>query len=104
MIMMRQGDVCLVRCRKPSKSTLGQPQELEHGRIVLTHGEATGHAHAIEGLAELYGPESATRHLHMLKGGRLLHEEHAPLEIPPGWWKVLRQREYADGYIRRVAD
>ena len=42
--------------------------------------------------------------LHLETGGRLMHEEHAPITLPKGWYRVIRQREYVPGAVRVVAD
>ncbi len=42
----RQGDVLVIRRRRVAADRL-RPIAREDGRIVLAHGEATGHAHAI---------------------------------------------------------
>jgi hypothetical protein len=38
------------------------------------------------------------------KGGRVVHEEHAVVTLPAGWYRVVRQREYVPGAVRLVAD
>lgn len=84
----------------------------EQGRIVLAHGEVTGHAHAIVSKhATLYettdDAEAArlgTRILATTATTRLAHEEHDPIEIPKGEWGVRIQRQYDAGTARRVED
>jgi hypothetical protein len=34
----------------------------------------------------------------------LEHQEHDPIVIPPGAYRVIRQREYAPEDIRNIAD
>ncbi|MFD0592628.1 hypothetical protein ACFQZ4_08715 [Catellatospora coxensis] len=36
--------------------------------------------------------------------GRLVHEEHGPIALAAGAYRVVRQREYFPGAIRPVAD
>ncbi|MET9118797.1 hypothetical protein ACIP3D_13460 [Streptomyces longwoodensis] len=108
--MYRQGDVLLVPVADgavPSHVT-GAPREPRdgRGRLVLALGEVTGHAHAVVGPGELvrepgpFGPML----LHLPKGGRVVHEEHAAIALPKGWYRVVRQREYVPGSVRIVAD
>lgn len=86
----------------------GAPREARdgRGRLVLALGEVTGHAHAVVGPGELvreagpFGPML----LHLPKGGRVVHEEHAAIALPKGWYRVIRQREYVPGSVRIVAD
>jgi hypothetical protein len=101
----RQGDVLLVAAATvPSGAATAVPRE--DGKIVLAHGEATGHAHAIAEPTALLTEEPTTkvRHLRLVKPATLLHEEHAPIEVPPGLYEVRRQREYHPDELRTVAD
>ena len=98
--MVRQGDVLLIRVDQvPSFADrfVGR----EEGRVVLAHGELTGHAHAIAA-REVFlrgtvfgGPEESTRWLTVATDTAVLrHEEHGAIDIPRGTWRVVRQREY----------
>ena len=42
--------------------------------------------------------------LQLPEGGRVVHEEHAAITLPKGWYRVVRQREYLPGAVRIVAD
>jgi len=101
----RQGDVLIERVVESSLSGTDIPRE--SGRIVLAHGEATGHAHAIADDNAMFFevPERKERFLRVLKGGvALKHEEHREVKIPAGLYRVTRQREYSPEAIRNVAD
>lgn len=104
--MYRQGDVLVVESTKTPASLT--PIPLENGRLILAHGEVTGHAHVIEGTAELFTPSDATdleeRFLRIEAEARLVHDEHDTITLPPGDYRVLRQREYTPEAIRTVAD
>lgn len=114
--MYRQGDVLIVPLAGPADETPPtiaaaiagvEPAPRDpHGRMVLALGESTGHAHAVVGKGALYPTvaELEPMHLHLPYGGRVVHEEHAAFNLPPGWYKVVRQREYEPGSIRMVAD
>jgi hypothetical protein len=92
----RQGDVLLIRVAQ--KSARARKVDREDGRIVLAHGEATGHAHAIESPeADLYEDFGGTRFLEVRETVQLVHEEHAVLTVEPAIYEVLRQREYTPG-------
>ncbi|MCG3041435.1 hypothetical protein ACLIYM_10960 [Streptomyces fenghuangensis] len=108
--MYRQGDVLIVPVDEeavPDSATEqpGLPRDAR-GRMVLALGEVTGHAHAVVGPGRLvreagpYGPLL----LHLPDGGRVVHEEHAAIPLPRGWYRVVRQREYVPGAVRIVAD
>lgn len=105
--MVRQGDVMVVAV--DSIPTGAEPVALDAGRVVLAYGEVTGHAHAFSRAASrslsLRQDEKGLRYLDVGGGGATLrHEEHAPIEIPPGRYQVVRQREYTPEAIRQVAD
>jgi hypothetical protein len=69
-------------------------------RVVIAEGEKTGHAHAIVGDdVELYEREG-TLFVSVSYGAHIEHEEHATLELPPGTYEVVRQREYEPGPSR----
>ncbi|WP_067834933.1 hypothetical protein [Nocardia lijiangensis] len=108
--MYRQGDVLIAPLAESAV-----PQELLHapsvardprGRLVLALGEVTGHAHAVQGPGKLIRESGATGPmlLHLPEGGRVVHEEHAAITLPKGWFRVVRQREYVPGSVRIVAD
>lgn len=104
--MYRQGDVLIIPVKSIAKAlTL---VEREQGRVILAHGEVTGYAHAIKDKrATLFrDPKLATIFL-QVKGDdsvALEHDEHRTIQIPPGNYQVIRQREYAPDAIRNVAD
>lgn len=102
--MYRQGDVLVIQTTAaiPSDAVAIEP---EGGRVILAHGEVTGHAHAIAAkIATLYMLEGARRMLEMRQAGPLEHEEHAPIDLPEGCYIVKRQREFEPETIRYVAD
>ncbi len=103
MEIYRQGDVLLLGVDEEPR---GAEVPRENGRVVLAHGEATGHAHVLTDKgAMLYDiPESQDRHLRLVHSAYLRHDEHAPIELPPGTYRVRRQREYHPEEIRRVQD
>lgn len=103
--MFRQGDVLVVPVDAVPAGLKKVP--LENGRLVLAHGEATGHAHVIEGEAVLLAADVAEideRFLQIEQEAQLVHDEHDTITLPPGGYKVIRQREYSPEEIRRVAD
>ncbi|REK91216.1 hypothetical protein DY245_05740 [Streptomyces inhibens] len=108
--MYRQGDVLIVPVAEAALpehvSRLPEEPRDVRGRMVLALGEVTGHAHAVVGAGALrretgaFGPAL----LHLPEGGRVVHEEHAAISLPKGWYRVVRQREYVPGSVRLVAD
>ena len=108
-MQIRQGDVLLTKLSSKGSSLGGYNQvPRDNSRIVLAHGEATGHAHAItEQNATLYqrGRDENDRILRV-EGNvvYLRHEEHTKHEIPPGLYTVVRQREWSLERQRYVED
>ncbi|MFI2373417.1 hypothetical protein [Streptomyces sp. NPDC018833] len=110
-VQYRQGDVLLRAV--PRLPEDAEPVAREGGRVVLAHGEATGHSHAIaEPHAHLFASRDdelngiTDRYLDIVGSSALLtHEEHDPLTVPAGRYLVLRQREFTgDTATRDVTD
>lgn len=102
MKMFRQGDVLLERVEDTGLT--GAPIEREAGRLVLAHGEVTGHAHAVATKgAEMFTAMDQT-FLRMIESGELTHEEHGAIQLDRGLYRVTRQSEYTPEAIRNVAD
>ncbi len=105
----RQGDVLIMAVE-------GLPTDLaamsrDQGRVVLAEGEVTGHAHAIvDREAVLYEGDGDDRFLEVASPVTVTHEEHDAIDLPPGVYQVVRQREYTpkpsnrDARWRYVAD
>ncbi len=107
--LYRQGDVLF---RRISVFPKGNRKKRENG--VVAYGEVTGHSHALaiedrqaaevleigEGLF-VHVSESGVR----IEGGAtFVHEEHAPVTLPPGNYEIGIQREYQPEAIRNVID
>ena len=102
---IRQGDVALISVREIPKDALLQPAP--EGRLVLQHGESTGHAHAFyddSHNVRLYVAHSGARYLHVQAPAELRHEEHSTARIPAGLWQLPMQVEYTPAELRRVQD
>ena len=101
--MYRQGDVLLVPVHDiPDEAKVGAR---ENGRIILAHGEATGHAHAIADPETELLENRGNRYLRVGEtGATVRHEEHGPIALPPGNYRVVIQREYTPTEDRRVTD
>jgi hypothetical protein len=73
---------------------------------ILAHGENTGHSHRIEEMAtaELWESKGELFLKVIGDGARIVHEEHKPIELPQGVYRVWKQREYSPEKIRPVSD
>lgn len=109
---VRQGDVIMVRV----DNTDAEPKQVEPGqRVILMHGEVTGHTHSLR----LDTPTkkkpsvpvfdaSAERYIQFAFGGNLSHEEHdtaGPDVLVAGKYELGIQVEAGpDNMLRQVAD
>jgi hypothetical protein len=90
-VHFRQGDVLLIAVEAiPTDAT----PERRTGRIVLAEGEVTGHAHAIAEPDARTFTHDGQRYLLTRSVAQLVHEEHAPIDVRAGTWRVVIQREY----------
>jgi len=104
--MYRQGDVLIIPVKAIPESVV--PVAREGGRVVLAHGEATGHAHAITDKRVTLFRDPDLAAIFMCVSGdapvALEHDEHDKVTLPPGNYEVRRQREYHPEAIKNVAD
>ena len=121
MKQIRQGVVLLQQVAKLPKGCTEVAQDGK--RIVLAHGEVTGHAHAIydhvderadeltenviaraQAKARLLVAPNGERYLEVTAPVTLKHEEHSAHAIVPGIYHLPRQMEYTPAELLRVAD
>ena len=96
--LRRQGDVLFVKIEAlPAEVALTERK----GQIVV-EGEVTGHAHRLAAgrILEAQG----MFFLEVLKATQVVHEEHHAIDLAPGIYQVIRQREYSPEAIRTVLD
>lgn len=106
MNLYRQGDVLL---KQMARLPVGAILVDNADRIVLAHGEVTGHAHTVDAAAgeEFTLAEAAgvvRRFLKVVGDATVTHEEHAAIPLPPGIYEMVQQREYSPEAIRNVVD
>lgn len=95
--MHRQGDVLFVKVANLP------PKVIERKNTVLVDGEATGHAHRLT-VGQIWQTREGGLFLEARAGSKIVHEEHAPLKLEPGYWQVIRQREYSPQSVGWVRD
>lgn len=101
----RQGDVLVHEVAEIPAGLQTVPKD--NGRVILAYGEVTGHAHAVQGDVEFLAADLAEleeRFLRVEAEAQVVHEEHDTITLPPGNYRVTRQREYTPEAIRPVAD
>jgi len=84
------------------------------GAVVLAEGETSGHRHAIHDGVMMFRDDGLARDIpgglyvgHVRVDGPaalLVHEEHAPIELPRGTYRIRRQRELEPRDARIVVD
>lgn len=97
--LFRHGDVLLQAAPSLPEDAQGVPGH------VLVRGELSGHAHRLENpsAGALYRTK-LNLWLEVHTATRIVHEEHAPIPLLPGIYKVWQQREYSPREIRTVVD
>lgn len=92
---IRQGDVLVIDVSSIPNDAQPAPKE---DRVVLAHGEATGHAHAIydKGVTMFRAPQKRGTYLKLVKTVGLAHEEHTQIPLGKGFKRVIRQTEWTD--------
>lgn len=99
---IRQGDVLLVRVNDVPAIAKRLATN------IVAYGEVTGHAHKIEvDAGEVVLVEDVEGNMFVsVKGdnARIVHDEHAPIGLEKGDYKVVIQREYSPEAIKPVVD
>jgi hypothetical protein len=111
----RQGDVLIERIAIIPTTAVKQNKS---ARIILAHGEVTGHHHALETgdpadwwkQGEIFTANwkpvtlAGEVYVSLPSGGVVTHQEHSEIKLPVGNYRITRQREYSPEAIRNVAD
>ena len=100
LMLWRQGDVLI-----ESIDAIPADAELREGPPILAYGEATGHSHRVE------APETAQvwvlygqLYLKLQSSATIVHDEHGPITLPAGTYRVWQQREYTPEDIHTIRD
>ena len=98
--MYRHGDILLAKVETIPEAA----KRLQH--LVLAQGELTGHSHRIaeRDVAALFETPDELFLRVTAQCATLVHQEHGPIELPKGSYRVWRQREYTPREIRAIRD
>lgn len=98
--MWRQGDVYIATA--PAVPTGARP--LPH--CTLAEGEMTGHSHRVAEPtgAKLYAHAASLYLVVAADRVTIVHDEHGPIPLARGTYRVWQQREYSPEAIRTVRD
>lgn len=85
----QQGDVTI------QPATIPTGNRKDAGRV-LAHGEVTGHAHRLTEASDgLLVEIDGQLYLRVGEGGAtVVHEEHGPVDLPPGEYKIGKVLDY----------
>jgi hypothetical protein len=98
--MWRHGDVLIAPVdRIPAEAK-------KRSAAILVRGELTGHSHRLADpeSAELWEQGGVMFLKVVADSARVIHEEHRPITLPRGLYRIWQQREYTPQAIRRVID
>src|SRR5688572_2959826 len=99
--MWRQGDVMIAEVDM-------FPAELERcSHLVLAEGELTGHRHRVQEQdgVELWMEKNGLLYLKVIaETATIVHDEHNPITLKQGLYRVWKQREYSPDAFRPVHD
>lgn len=99
-MQVRHGDVMLETVEQIPENN----RKVNH--TILAHGEITGHSHRImeKGAATLFETPQGLFLEVVEEPATLVHEEHQPISLKVGIYRVWRQREYSPEEIRIIRD
>lgn len=108
-----QGDLLLERVADVAPSGTIE-ENVEGVALVLAEGEASGHRHVVCERVTMFRDDELARdipaglyigHLQVASSyARLTHDEHAPITLPRGTYRVRRQRELGPRDARVLPD
>ena len=80
----------------------------EDGKHILAHSE-TGHHHVVDGnTVRVFEQDEFCSYLDVKQESNVVHlrgfDTHDPVALPPGQYRITRQREYTPEGFRRAAD
>lgn len=100
MPLYRHGDVLV----ETIEALPEDARRLQH--LVLAEGELTGHSHRVaeRDAAVLWQSDRGLFLSVTGSSATLVHQEHGPIVLPRGAYRVWQQREYTPSEIRVVRD
>lgn len=109
MVTIRQGDLLFIPTTGVGEYETRDTVRREDG--VIQEGEATGHNHRVKledmPFAEVFRPSFGEAVVRVSERGvSIVHEEHGPVTLEPGTYRVhvAREFDYTSRIARRVRD
>ena len=102
----RQGDVCLLPATELPAEAEQDTSRINGDKLVLEYGEVTGHCHALptKAATRYVVGSSGKEFVKVNKKTSLVHDEHAPIELPKGLYEGRRCQEWTPTGARKVTD
>jgi hypothetical protein len=99
-MMWRQGDVLIDRVEAVPQGATPRPD------VVLARGEMTGHNHQVKvpETAQLWELDGVLYMKVVAPTATIVHEEHKPITLTEGIYRVWMQREYTARVVRPIFD
>ncbi|HET8843706.1 MAG TPA: hypothetical protein VFN35_19745 [Ktedonobacteraceae bacterium] len=99
-MLWRHGDVLIAQTKSIPTDVM------RSASTILARGEITGHSHRVEdpSSAQMWIARNGEIYLKILATTRIIHEEHHPITLEPGTYRVWQQREYTPERVRPVYD
>ena len=94
-LMHRQGDLLIVKC-----DALPDGLKPRTSNVIL-EGEVTGHSHRLT-KGRILEDAQGRFFLEVLAASQIVHQEHHTITLEPGYWEVVRQREYVAPNISKM--
>jgi len=90
----RQGDLLITKINELPKGA----KKLQ--TKIIVRGEATGHHHSLKG-GDVFLKDDLM-YLVLKETGQITHQEHEIIELKPGIYGVVRQREYTSDQMTKL--
>jgi hypothetical protein len=99
-MLIQQGDVLL----KTIESIPDSAKAYKNTHVA--EGEATGHYHDAQGEGLVVLEKYGTLYVQAPNGGKIIHQEHKEVTLPPGNYQVdiVREYDHFEEEARRVMD
>lgn len=94
-MLYRQGDVLI---KQIDQIPTGLKKQKGN---VLVYGESTGHSHRLVD-GSVMRDDQNNMYLVLKKDSQIVHEEHDAIDLPKGYYAVIRQREYTSGDMTKL--
>jgi len=90
--MYRQGDLLFIKIDEPGDKVIRRTTK------DILRSSLTGHSHTLTDGFVWESGNLGRFYVEVPNGAQVVHQEHRPIPLEPGWYEVRRQREVT-GYV-----